>query len=96
MDSPSNNLLSSLSLNDLETLIQTIVQRILRSELQQMPAIPTQPTQTGTLLDTFGTWEDDRPAATIVNEMYSSRTMNSREACLSALPRSHPHQHPKP
>jgi hypothetical protein len=61
-----SNLLNFLSLSDLETLIQTIVQCILQNELHQIQSTPSQPTQTAALLATFGTWEDDRPVETIL------------------------------
>jgi hypothetical protein len=80
MDRRTTNLLNFLSLSELETLIQSIVRRILRSELQQLQSNPPQSAQTDTLLATFGTWEDDRPVETIIEEIYSTRTLNSLEA----------------
>jgi len=79
MDKSPPNLLNFLSLSDLETLIQSTVRRILRNELQQLQSHPTQPTQIDRLLATFGTWEDDRPAEVIINEIYATRTLNSLE-----------------
>jgi hypothetical protein len=80
MDKSTTNLLSFLSFNDLETLIQSIVRRILKSELKQLQSNPPQSTQTDTLLATFGTWEDDRPVEAIIDEIYATRTFNSLEA----------------
>jgi hypothetical protein len=80
MDRSTTNLLNFLSLSELETLIQSIVRRILRSELQQLQSNPPQSAQTDTLLATFGTWEDDRPVEAIIDEIYSTRTLNSLEA----------------
>jgi hypothetical protein len=80
MDRSTTNLLNFLSLSDLETLIQSIVQRILRSELQQLQSNPPQSAQADTFLATFGTWEDDRPVEAIIDEIYSTRTLNSLEA----------------
>lgn len=80
MDRRTTNLLNFLSLSELETLIQSIVRRILRSELQQLQSNPPQSAQTDTLLATFGTWEDDRPVEAIIEEIYSTRTLNSLEA----------------
>ena len=79
MDRSTTNLLNFLSLSDLETLIQSIVRRILRSELQQIQSQPPQSTQADRLLATFGTWEDDRPVEAIIGEIYSTRTLNSLE-----------------
>ena len=80
MDRTSGNLLNFLSLNDLENLIQTIVRRILRTELQQIQTSPVQTNQPDALLATFGTWEDERPAEEIVADIYVSRTDSSFEA----------------
>lgn len=83
MDKSTTNLLNFLSFNDLETLIQSIVRRILKSELQQLQSNlphPSQSAQTDTLLATFGTWEDDRPVDAIIDEIYATRTLNSLEA----------------
>jgi hypothetical protein len=80
MDRTPSNLLNVLSLSDLETLIQTIVRRILQSELHPIQSPQSQPTQTAALLATFGTWEDDRPVETIINDIYSSRTVRSLDA----------------
>ena len=80
MDRNSGNLLSFLSLSDLETIIQAIVRRILRTELQQLQAKPSQPTQEEALLATFGSWEDERPVETIIDEIYATRTHPPLEA----------------
>ena len=80
MDRSTTNLLNFLSLSDLETLIQSIVRRILSSELQQLQSNPPQSAQTDTLLATFGTWQDDRPVEAIIDEIYATRTLNSLEA----------------
>ncbi len=77
MDRTPSNLLNVLSLSDLETLIQTIVRRILQNELHPIQSTPSQPAQTEALLATFGTWEDDRPVEAIIDDIYSSRTVSS-------------------
>jgi hypothetical protein len=77
----STDLLNSLSLSDLEALIQTIVQRILRNEMQQFQTTPLPPpAQEDALLATFGTWEDDRSVEAIIHEIYTTRTLDSLEA----------------
>ncbi|MEM7794827.1 MAG: hypothetical protein AAF579_10290 [Cyanobacteria bacterium P01_C01_bin.118] len=80
MDRTSGYLLSFLSLSDLENLIQTIVRRVLRTELQQLQTSPVQLNQADALLATFGTWEDKRSAEEIVADIYASRTDSSLEA----------------
>jgi hypothetical protein len=77
MDKSTTNLLNFLSFSDLEALIQSIVRRVLRSELQQLQSNSPQSTQADTLLATFGTWEDDRPVEAIIAEIYATRTLNS-------------------
>ncbi|MGI0491477.1 hypothetical protein ACN4EG_06675 [Alkalinema pantanalense CENA528] len=76
MNPPSGDRLSNLSLSDLETLIQTIVQRTLRTELQNWPTPTPHSPSEASFLETFGTWEDDRPIETIVDEIYQSRTIS--------------------
>lgn len=54
---------------DLEPLITQILQRL----LSQWHILPPQPDPTA-FFATFGTWEDDRSADEIIQDIYNSRT----------------------
>ncbi len=88
MTTQSDNSLSLLSFADLEALIIKIVQKVLteqRSNLvQNKLELPTakidSPPQS--LLETFGSWEDDRTPEEIIDELYASRTLPTRKYSL--------------
>lgn len=81
MTTQQNNSLSLLSFADLEALILKIVQKVLIEQrsnfVQNKLEVPTakidSPPQS--LLETFGSWEDDRTPEEIIDELYTSRTI---------------------
>ncbi|WP_341525643.1 hypothetical protein WKK05_24095 [Nostoc sp. UHCC 0302] len=84
----SDQLISSLTVEDLEALIVKIVQKVIKQERQKLeqenllikPTDSNHPPQA--FLETFGTWEDTRTAEEIIDEIYSSRTVNDRDYTL--------------
>lgn len=84
LDQPIN----VLTLTDLEALIVKIVQKVLTEErnrigqedLQLESAKIDSPPQA--LLETFGSWQDNRTAEEIIDEIYASRTIPTGEYSL--------------
>lgn len=64
---------STLNTPELETLITQIVHRL----LSQWHILPPKP-DPNAFLATFGTWEDDRSANEIIQDIYNSRTVDSQ------------------
>lgn len=81
LDQPIN----VLTLSDLEALIVKIVQKVLTEEknLIEQGNLPLASAQTESppqaLLETFGSWQDDRTAEEIIDEIYASRTIPAEE-----------------
>ena len=63
--------LNNLTFADLETLIETIVKRTIKQEIEK-----PHDNQQQTLLSTFGTWEDTKKDEEIIVEIYHSRNSN--------------------
>lgn len=61
-------------MTDLENLIETIVKRTLKQEKKEQKQLNS--TKNKTLLNTFGTWEDEKTEDEIIEEIYSSRNSN--------------------
>ena len=66
--------LNDLTMTDLENLIETIVERTLKQEKKEQKQLNS--TNNQTLLNTFGTWEDEKTEDEIIEEIYSSRNSN--------------------
>ncbi|AKG21645.1 hypothetical protein [Calothrix sp. 336/3] len=77
-EQPLNNLTPA----DLEILITQIVKKVIKQETQKQqinitisPDSYTLPTPSQDLLNTFGSWEDNRNAEEIIDDIYASRTV---------------------
>ena len=70
----STKTLKDLTVTDLENLIETIVKRTLQQEQKKHKQLNTINNQT--LLNTFGTWEDEKTEDEIIEEIYNSRNSN--------------------
>lgn len=70
----STKTLNNLTMTDLENLIETIVKRTLKQEKKEQKQLNS--TKNQTLLNTFGTWEDEKAEDEIIEEIYSSRNSN--------------------
>jgi hypothetical protein len=71
-----NRRVSDLTVADLEALITQIVLKALAQEKDKTPApVPE------AVLATFGSWQDERSAEEIIEDIYASRTV-SREHAL--------------
>lgn len=64
----STKILESLTMNQLESIIERIVQKTLKKENNNY--------DNQNLLDTFGKWEDTKTEEEIIEEIYSSRNNN--------------------
>jgi hypothetical protein len=84
----SAQLVSDLTVADLEATIVKIVQKIVRQEIIgiQRESLPSETAQTNhpplEFLTTFGSWEDDRTAEKIVEDIYANRTLPERKDSL--------------
>ena len=61
---------SDLTVADLEILITQIVRKALAQEKAKPPVPPPE-----ALLATFGSWQDERNAEEIIQDIYASRTI---------------------
>lgn len=57
--------LGNLTLSDLEKLIEVVVKRTLKQEEKTV--------KNGSLLDTFGAWQDSQTDEEIIEQIYNSR-----------------------
>lgn len=64
----STKILENLTMNQLESIIERIVQKTLKKENNNY--------DNQNLLDTFGKWEDTKTEEEIIEEIYSSRNNN--------------------
>jgi len=67
-DSPTKKV-TDLTLSELEKVIEAIVNRKMREEIN-FP--PTQ--SESSFLETFGTWQDDKTDQIIIEEIYTNRS----------------------
>jgi hypothetical protein len=76
--------IQTLTVSELEDLIQRIVRNVFKEEYRSSSKdrAGTVKLLEGKLIKTFGTWKDPRSPETIISEIYSSRTVSSREINL--------------
>ncbi len=67
--------ISDLTVADLEALITQIVRNALAQEKARPPVLPPEG-----LLATFGSWQDERNAEEIIEDIYASRTVATEHA----------------
>jgi len=67
-DSSTKNV-SNLTLSELEKVIEEIVNRKMREEMNRFPVQSDL-----SLLETFGTWQDDKTDEMIIEEIYTNRS----------------------
>jgi len=67
-DSSTKNV-SNLTLSELEKVIEEIVNRKMREEMNRSPV-----QSNSSLLETFGTWQDDKTDEMIIEEIYTNRS----------------------
>ena len=67
--------ISDLTVADLEALITQIVRNALAQEKARPPVSPPEE-----LLATFGSWQDERNAEEIIEDIYASRTVATEHA----------------
>jgi len=67
-DSSTKNV-SNLTLSELEKVIEKIVNRKMREEMNRFPV-----QSDSSLLETFGTWQDDKTDEMIIEEIYTNRS----------------------
>lgn len=74
----------TLTVSELEDLIQRIVRNVIEEEYRSSSKDRAGIVKLleGKLIKTFGVWEDPRSPETIITEIYSSRTVSSREIYL--------------
>lgn len=77
---PPDQILTGLTVAQLENLITDVVRRVVREEMR----LQTNEPASGQLLPesflaTFGVWEDVRPPEVIASEIYESRTLADLE-----------------
>lgn len=80
---PPDQILTGLTVAQLENLITDVVRRVVREEMR----LQTNEPASGQLLPesflaTFGVWEDVRPPEVIASEIYESRTLGEADAFL--------------
>jgi len=71
--------LSNLTVADLEALVTAILKKLLNQPTVMHQATDTQSTPPPAFLDTFGTWDDDASPESIVEDIYSDRTVSPDE-----------------
>ncbi len=77
--------LSTLTVRELVSIIEQIVRKLLQSELVQLhsnkSSIAAAPTETPPqlFLDTFGSWQDDRSADEIIDDIYTNRFTSEKD-----------------
>ncbi|MCJ7531436.1 MAG: hypothetical protein MUO64_10455 [Anaerolineales bacterium] len=76
--------IQTLTVSELEELIQRIVRNVFEEEYRSTSKDRAGIVKLleGKLIKTFGVWEDPRSPETIITEIYSSRTVTSREINL--------------
>jgi len=67
-DRPTKNV-TDLTLSELEKVIEAIVNRKMREEMNFRPTKSEL-----SLLETFGTWQDDKTDQIIIEEIYTNRS----------------------
>jgi hypothetical protein len=67
-DSPTKNV-TNLTLSELEKVIEAIVNRKIREEMN-FPSAKSE----SSLLETFGTWQDNKTDQMIIEEIYTNRS----------------------
>jgi hypothetical protein len=67
-NTPTQNV-SNLTLSELEKVIEEIVNRKMREEMNRSPV-----QSDSSLLETFGTWQDDKTDEMIIEEIYTNRS----------------------
>jgi len=81
----ANQLVSVLTVADLEALLTKIVRKVIKEEIINLPTQQVQPQATATehklekFMEKFGAWEDDRTDEEIIKEIYDSRSFSNSE-----------------
>lgn len=77
--------LSTLTVRELVAIIEQIVRKLLQSELVQLHshqssiATPSTEIPPQLFLDTFGSWQDDRSADEIIDDVYTNRFTSEKD-----------------
>lgn len=75
--------INTLTIADLQALITSVVRQVLREEMiVSVAPLPSRGTLPDTFLATFGSWQDDRSAEEIAQEIIESRTVSGAEVTL--------------
>jgi len=78
-----NQPISALTISDLEKLITEVVRQVLREEmLRAAETAAKREARWEALLSIFGSWEDPRSPQEIAADIYTSRTVSTREISL--------------
>ena len=83
-----NQPISVLTVADLEALLTTVIQKVIREEIISLKRQQLKPEEISgkhpleTFIEIFGAWEDDRTDEEIIKEIYDSRGSSNAEKSL--------------